>query len=276
MSQIYEALQQSTGKADANTFPVPNLAFAGDNIASDDISIEGLAQSPTFQLASTPERRLISWSDERGLGAEKIRILAAKLKTLQQTRQLKRVLITSSVKDEGKSLVSSNLAIALARPKQHRVLLVDGDCRRPSLAKLFGVSPSPALDDWWIQRVSITSCLRRLADLPLWFLSAGRPLSDPLEMLQSPRLPEAFAQLNNLFDWIVIDSPPFAPLADAGIWSSLSDGLLLVVRCGSTPKKVLAKVVDNIDRAKLLGAVLNDATDQAYGYYKHYFDSERG
>jgi protein-tyrosine kinase len=271
MSQIFEALQQSNTKAGTKEFPTQEFSFlAPDAAVSADVDTESLGQVPVFHVAATPDRRLVAWSEERTLGAEKIRTLVAKLRHVHQQKPIKKILITSSISNEGKSLISANLAITLAKPKQERVLLIDGDCRRPSLAKLLGASVAPGLANWWIDDLPIASCMQRVQEIPLWLLAAGKPLDEPLEMLQSSKLAEALAQLVSSFDWIIIDSPPIAPLADAGILATLTDSILLVVRQGTTPKKVLAKVLDSIEKSKLLGVVLNESTDMDYGYYKEY------
>jgi Mrp family chromosome partitioning ATPase len=107
--------------------------------------------------------------------------------------------------------------------------------------------------------------------LPLWFLAAGRPFSHTLEMLQSLRLSALVSHLASTFDWVIIDSPPLAPLADATIWANLADATLLVVRLKRTPAKVFSKVLDSIDKRKLLGVVLNDCTDRHLSYYAQYY-----
>lgn len=275
MSQIFEALQQSGAKAGKPEFSIPEFSFAAeDETALAEVSSGTLDLAPSFQVVASPERRLIALMEDRSVGTEKIRTLAAKLKRLQQQKPIKTILITSSIKGEGKSLVSANLAIALAKSKQQRVLLIDGDCRQPSLAKLLGTNASPGIENWWHRKSDMASYLRLMEGFSLWFLSAGQQLEQPLEMLQSRMLAESLAKIAESFDWVIIDSPPVAPLADSGAWATLADGVLLIVRQGKTPKKLLEKILDSIDKKKLLGIVLNESTDYDYGYYKQYYTGQ--
>src|SRR5882724_7113882 len=106
------------------------------------------------------------------MGAEKFRTLAARLRYLQNKDELKRLVITSAVQGEGKSLISANLAITLAR--RQRTLLIDGDLRRSGLKELFGTQNMRGLTDWWQRSVGISNFLTRVEGLSLWHLSAGQ------------------------------------------------------------------------------------------------------
>ena len=94
-------------------------------------------------ISPSPDSRLVCLTDQASLGAEKFRFLGVRLRQLRQTRSLKKVLITSTIPEEGKSMVSANLAISLAQRRQQKVLLLEGDLRRPSLSGRFGI-PNPA------------------------------------------------------------------------------------------------------------------------------------
>jgi capsular exopolysaccharide synthesis family protein len=268
MSQIFEALQRSSGKQQGVP-AIQDLHAAAQHSRISDAD-SGLDRVPSFNLAVIPEHRLVSLHEDRSPSAERVRILSARLRQMQQQRRLKTLLLTSSIEKEGKSFLSANLAVSFARTRQ-RVLLIDGDVHRATLARLLGAPPSPGLTGWWASGGSILNCLRRANEFPLWFLPAGDVLEFPLEMLQSARLAELLAQIAEWFDWIMIDSPPIAPLADAAVWSSLADGILLVLRQGRTPMKLLARTLDSLDGKKLLGMVLNECSDVGETYYKSYY-----
>jgi receptor protein-tyrosine kinase len=178
------------------------------------------------------------------------------------------------VKDEGKTVLSSNIAISLARTSQ-RVLLIDGDCHQGSAARIFGASGSPGLTDWWRSQQPIQEYLKRVTGFTLWLLPAGSQLEQPGEMLQSARLADLLKEVSSWFDWVVVDSPPSAPLADATIWGKMADGILLVTREGKTPKRLLKKVLDSVDSSKLLGIVLNDCSDPDQHYYSSYYNLQK-
>jgi capsular exopolysaccharide synthesis family protein len=273
MSEIFEALQQSNVIKSKTGLPIldmlapslPEVPEVGEAPSLDDVV--------SSEVSSPPSAHLVALTDERGLGAEKIRILASKLSQLQKRKPVKKLLISSSVKAEGKSLISSNLALTLAKTQQ-RVLLIDGDCHQPSLSNLLGIRGAFGLSGWWQSKEPITRYLRKANAFPLWFLAAGEPMEHSLEMLQSERFAEQLNQLAGWFDWVIIDSPPLAPLADSSVWTSLADALILIVRKGITPKKVLANVLDGLDKPKLLGIVLNDIADPHIRYYSHYYRSQ--
>ena len=102
-------------------------------------------QFPSLPVSIPPDSRLVSVGEEESLGAEKFRFLAVRLRHLRQSRPLKKVLITSTIPQEGKSTVAANLACTLARRKQHKTLLLEGDLRRPAVAAKFGLRTVPGL-----------------------------------------------------------------------------------------------------------------------------------
>jgi len=269
MSRIFEALQRSNAKK-VGAGTAGSAVDAAAVLSGLDSDATNLNLIPSLTVTATPERRLVALSEDRSLGAEKIRILGARLRHLRQERPLKTLLITSSIKQEGKSVLSANLALSFAKTKQ-RVLLLEGDCHQPSIAGLFGASGLPGLTGWWRSGEPVVNYLRRINGLPLWFLPAGVSAEQPLEILQSQRFSQLLNQIGNWFDWVVIDSPPFAALADAAVWGGMSDGILLLARQHRTPKRVLRKVLDSIDRSKVLGIVLNDCSDPDHSYYAQYY-----
>lgn len=270
MSRLYEALEKAnpietdvfrlTASA---TRPAARLGEVGTELTE-------LDEVPTLRIPTVAKNRLVVLWDERSAGAEQIRILAMRLRQLQQVRKLKKVLITSGVKNEGKSVIAANLAINLARHGSQRVLLVDGDTRQPMLDDMLGLSAQPGLVDAWQDHRATAGLLRRCEGFPMWFLPAGRALEQPLQMLQSESLPKMMSEFNGCFDWVIIDSPPVVPLADSRVWATVCDGVLLVVRAGKTPKKVLAAATASIEKGKLVGVVLNDCAGSSHSYYTDY------
>lgn len=206
-----------------------------------------------------PSSRLVAWTSPDSLGAEKFRALATRLMHLRKQRELSSLQVTSSVIDEGKSLVAANLAVTLAKYLHFKTLLLEGDLHRPMLASLFGLSELPGLGQWWSRRdQDLTHFLLRFSGLPLWFLAAGEAQDQPSEVLNSVRFEESFTELTSRFEWIVVDSTPMLPIVDVNLWSRLVNGTLLVVREGVTPIKELKKGLQALDNPKLVGVVLND------------------
>src|ERR1700690_1855384 len=275
MSRIFEALQRSESERSGTTSAPPALAtellqavereanahvpkeFAANEIAENDFAVNDFGPFPSLPISLSPDGKLICLTAEDSLAAEKFRFLAVRLRQLQQSRPLKKVLITSTIPEEGKSTVSANLAAILAKKQQHKVLLVEGDLRRPTLSKQFGLGRIPGLSEWLKGEPRPIAKIYHLEGPNLWFLPAGHPPENPLELMQSGRLSQLMKTLTDWFDWIIIDSPPVLPLADTSVWARLADGILLVTREGTTKKRLLQRGLQVIEQSKLLGAVLN-------------------
>jgi capsular exopolysaccharide synthesis family protein len=206
--------------------------------------------------------RLIAWDAPNSLGAEKFRALAVRLDAMRRQHELKSLQVTSSVISEGKSFVAANLAVTLAKYSGYKTLLIEGDLHRPTLATMFGLKDLHGLSDWWtIRNQELASYIVRFNGTALSFLPAGKSCDRPSEILRSGQLADAFAQLRSQFDWIVVDSTPMLPVIDANLWSRLVDGSLLVVREGIAPLKALKKGLQSLDNPKLIGVVVNEASD---------------
>jgi protein-tyrosine kinase len=213
-------------------------------------------------LSPSPMSRLVALTDPTSLGAEKFRALATRFDHLRNQRELRSFQVTSSVIDEGKTLVAGNIAVTLAKYSGCKTLLVDGDLHRLSLANLFGLNDLPGLSQWWYgQESELDGYVHRLSGLPLWFLPAGRSCDQPSDMLRSERFQRAFRHLSNQFEWTVVDSTPMLPIVDVNLWSRLVDGTLLVVREGVAPVKALKRGLQALDHPKLIGVVINEATE---------------
>ena len=225
-------------------------------------------QFESLPVSLLPYCKLVSVMEKESLAAEKFRFLAVRLRHLQQRRSLKRLLITSTIPEEGKSMIAANLACTLASRRQ-RVLLLEGDLRRGMLRRQFGLGKVPGLTEYLKGGTDATLPIYRLDALGIWMLPAGGTPQDPLELMQSGRLSLLMDQLNSWFDWIVIDSPPILPLADTSVWTRLVDGILLVTRQGTTDKEQLRRGLEVIEKSKLLGALLNCSTNAAHSNYYH-------
>jgi capsular exopolysaccharide synthesis family protein len=222
---------------------------------------------PSLEISLTQQSRLVCLSDKEGPTAEAIRLLGVRLRDLRRSRPLKKVLITSTIPQEGKSTISANLACALAQAPDEKTLLIEGDLRRPSLLQMFGIERVRGISEYVREEGRRLDGIYYLENAGCWVLPAGRSPSNPLELLQSQRLHALMDQLTAYFDWIIIDSPPVLPLADTSIWMRMADGVLLVTRQGTTQKHQLQKGLEALDQKKLLGALLNGAMASAYSSY---------
>ncbi len=270
MSRLFEALQRSQAERSGTPFP-HSPAVATELLQAAEKETSDFGQFQPLQVSIPPSSRLVSVTSRESLGAEKFRFLGVRLRQLQQNRTLKKVLVTSTIAEEGKSLISANLAATLARRQQQKVLLLEGDLRRPVLAQQFGLGNLAGLSEWLMGDTSAVTNIYRLEGLGFWLMPAGKPPENPLELMQSGRLSALMDQLTPWFDWIVIDSPPVLPLADTSVWSRLSDGVLLVAREGKTEKRELQRGLRTLEQAPLLGVVLNSCSNTDHSnYYQRY------
>ena len=269
MSQLFEALQisENGGRTRVQDILGPTALL---NAAEREVQPD-LLQVPSLHVSPSPRSRLISMTEKESLGAEKFRFLGVRLRQMQQTRPLKKLLVTSTIPEEGKSVISANLAITLARKQRQRVLLVEGDLRRPVLSHAFGLGSLPGMSELLQQEPGPVKNLYRLEEAKIWFIPAGRPPENPLELMQSGRLSEVLQQVAASFDWVIIDSPPILPLADTTVWSRLADGVLLISREGTTQKKALLRGLEALGKSNLVGVVINSCSDvDESNYYQRY------
>lgn len=277
MSRIFDALQQSKLEGDGLDFPLlsslpaeaPSAVDA--EIETGDFVKPEIGQFRRVQISNSPDSRLVCLTDQASLAAEKFRFLGVRLRQLRQTRSIKKLLITSTVPEEGKTTVSANLALSLALRRRQKVLLLEGDLRRPALSGRFGLRNLPGLSEWLLGSEDANTSVHHLEEAGLWFLPAGAAPSNPLELMQSDRLTQVMDQLTDWFDWIVIDSPPVVPLADTSVWMRFADGILMVAREGTTQKRQLQRGLQELEQAKLLGVVMNGFTNiDNDSYYQRY------
>jgi capsular exopolysaccharide synthesis family protein len=243
--------------------PRPVEATIAAHPSMKDTHSEVFGQLKSLRVSVSSESRLVCLTNTESLAAEKFHFLGVRLQHLRRDRPLKKILITSTIPQEGKSLVAANLACTLARRTQQRTLLVEGDVRRSSLSQLFGLGRIPGICEWLQGERDLTTSLYHLEGPGFWFSPAGSAPRNPLEVLQSGRLAAVMDQLTALFDWIVIDSPPVMPLADTSVWMRLADGILLVTRQGITEKKQLQQGLEALEPQKLIGALLNGSKRSA-------------
>jgi len=284
MSQIFDALHRSETERpgiETRRFAAATdlLEAAEQNLAQDlpkeqpRLAAENRGDVSPFSSAKivTPtQSKILFGQNGESLAAEKFRYLGVRLRHLQQKSLLRRLLITSSMPEEGKSTIAANLACALATKQEQKILLLEGDLRRPTLAQQFGLGAVPGLSEWLEGEPSLAVNVCRLDGLGFYILPAGKPPIDPLALLQSDRLPVLMDQLSSWFDWIVIDSPPVLPLADTSVWMRLTDAILLVTRPGKTSKSQLQRSLEVLEQPKLLGALVNGSKEPAASAYYYY------
>ena len=206
---------------------------------------------------------------------EQYRRLAAVLHDAQTTNRMQVVMVASAVAGEGKTLTAANIALTLSSSYRKRVLIIDGDLRRPVMHQLFRMDTASGLADGLDPAGDMKIVIRQVTPT-LALLPAGRPTNDPMAVLISERMRQLIEEARQNFDWIIIDTPPLVLLPDAHLLASIADAALLVVKAESTPHALVKRATDAIGRGRVLGVVLNNApisSHQSYGSYGDYYSA---
>jgi capsular exopolysaccharide synthesis family protein len=209
-----------------------------------------------------------TFAEESALAIE-MRRLYSRLRQKVRGSDAKCFMITSASPSEGKSTVSSHLAMTIARHKKTKTVLVDADLRKSSVHKYVGMQRSPGLVECLTGERSIMECVRDTPIESLKILPAGRYESSPSYLFDSHRLSEVFTELKFYFDTVVVDSPPVIPVSDPVIMVPEMDGVLLVVMAGVTSRDLVMRARDvllDVD-ANLIGVVVNNHAEVLPYYY---------
>jgi Mrp family chromosome partitioning ATPase len=182
-------------------------------------------------------------ADPYGAAAEQFRLMQRRLCNLRPAGGT--VLLTSPGLGDGKSFNAYNLAWALAEAG-HSTLLLDLDLRRPSLGRYLPARPPQDVTDVLSGDVPCLSAVRRIHDLPLFFLGLDKPASRPVRFLRSKKLSELIRWAGQTFDWVIIDGPPVLAVADVEELLPKVDLTLMVVRERGTPRAMLERAADRL------------------------------
>src|SRR6202163_5042487 len=209
--------------------------------------------------------------DSDRIGAERFRTLRSRLYQIAGTQQLKKLLITSSIPAEGKTFVAANLAQSIVRQPDRRVLLIDADLRASRLHQSLGAPSGPGLTDYLRGEVDEYAIIQNGLEGNLCFIPGGQPVSNPSELLLRDKMRHLLDAMSDIFDWVILDSPPALPVHDASMLADLCDGVLFEIRAASTDVDMATQASAEFRQKNLLGVVFNHiAKGESYGnnYYK--------
>ena len=314
MSRIYEALQKAESErklerrepesripepfaagmsASAAVAEPEDAAFAAPGFPETPIATEPYAEPSTRRVGELLDLSMIPtrpWALslpqlpallERGPAVEQFRSLRSRIFELRDISPLKSILVSSGLPQEGKSFISTNLALSLARHKSSKVLLIDGDMRRYTLHQILGCESHPGLADYLAGKVSAVEVMQRPEPLPsanpgttqilpnLTFIAGGNGGDKAADLSGSPRFGELIRLASPYFDWIIVDSSPVLPVSDAVNLARWCDGVLLVARGGVTKFPVAQRAQSELKASNILGFVLNavQETPEVGSYY---------
>ncbi|MGX7150920.1 CpsD/CapB family tyrosine-protein kinase [Enterococcus ureasiticus] len=213
---------------------------------------------------------LITLADKSSPISEQYRTIRTNIQYAMVDRDLKTLVITSSGPSEGKSTTSANLAIVFANSGK-RVLLVDADMRKPTVAKTFSLDNVRGLSTLLGSRETVLHQVVQSSGVDnLFLITSGPKPPNPSELLDSRRMKELMVELKQQYDLVIFDLPPVVAVTDAQIVSSKSDGTILVVRENVSKRDSLLKAKNLLELvdANILGVVYNGSKNIAdQGYY---------
>lgn len=212
---------------------------------------------------------IVALDNPHSVAAEQYRILAARLEGLWKQPDFQKVAITSTLPDEGKSLTTINVACVLAKDFGRRVLVMDGDFRKPSLWRFVGSAPSVGLSDVATSGQALDSVIKPLRYRHLGILGVGLTALNPTRLWRSQAIKQLFSYLGQQYDYVIVDTPPVLTVVDTPLIADHMDGVVVIVRSGRTPRVALQKALASLPRAKLVGTVLNGAKGLRSSRYYH-------
>lgn len=230
-----------------------------------------VAEIGRFDAQATP---LIVATEPRAPASERFRALRLNIKYATVGHTLRKVLVTSVQPGEGKTTTAANLAVVLASGGQ-RVILVDGDLRRPRVHALFGLPNRSGLSDAFISAEGVGAYLQDTPVANLRVLVSGALPPNPAELLDNPRTQEILDELVTQADIVIVDAPPALELTDAIALSRYVDGVIFVARVARTRLDAAKRVVQKLRSlgAYVIGAVLVDVDGRAAAYGGYYYYS---
>ncbi len=282
MSRVHDALRRAeqAGYLNAPAAPVGAATAPprpGTGVV--DQSLRGLlelVQEIPFNPA--PEAHLIDASRPHEAPTEEFRTLRTRLNHLQSLQPIHNVVITSPSPAEGKSFAAVNLAMAEAQLTNNATLLADFDFRRPIVHNMFQVDRSPGITDYLLGKAKLHEIIKKVSGMNLYIMPAGEAVINPLELLNLQEVRIMLDALPQLFNWVILDSPPLLFAADANLLATLCHGTILVVRIGTTTIDSVTRAMQSLCENNVLGTIVNGARRgelySKYTYYHSYYYSK--
>ncbi len=283
MSRVHDALRRAEQSGVLSPPPAPmqrpaaSAPAVGASVLDPGVNnFEGLlqlVQEVPFRAAT--DSLLIDVSRPHEAPMEEFRTLRTRLNHLKTLQPIHSIVVTSASPAEGKSLSAANLALAEAHLAGNTTLLADFDFRRPIVHTLFGMDRSPGITDYLMGKVPLHQAMRKVAGTNLYIMPAGEAVINPLELLNLPEVKVMMDRLPELFNWIILDSPPLLFAADASLLGTLCHGTLLVVRIGHTTIDSVTRAMQSLCNNNVLGILVNGARRgelySKYTYYHSYY-----
>lgn len=230
---------------------------------------------PITGILPSVNSKLIMDEEPDSFTFESYRSLRTNIEFLNNQKEIKSMLITSPVYNVDKSIVSANIAIAIAQT-QKRVLLVDGNLRKPEIHQYFALKNENGLSNILNENIDYKKVIHILEkEKNLHILTSGSNFKDSGELLTSKKMKDFIKEVNNEYDIIILNSPSLGIITDATVLSTIADGTMLVCKSGQSninEIKMGKNILDKVD-ANILGVILTGLSDSEDDYYKYYKNS---
>lgn len=220
---------------------------------------------------------LFDYYDLESPYATEFRRLLHGLNSVEEGKRPKTILITSAMLSEGKSTIVSFLAMTSARHKRRKTLLVDCDLRRPVLHHLFSVPRDNGVVDILVKGAKVKDVIKKTSDDMLDIITAGKAVAQPTEVFDSMAIHKMLEEIRFYYDLILIDCAPVLPVSDPMMLAPEMDGVLMVIKAGSTQREVVrrASLLLQNNSTNFLGIVLNNLSNVLpYYYHESYYGYE--
>lgn len=223
----------------------------------------------------TAARKLITTANSKAIVSEQFKTLRTNINFSMPDKEIKTMLFTSASPSEGKSTVAANSAVVFAQEGK-RVLLIDGDMRKPTVHYTFHLTNTLGLSNLLTRQIQLEEVIKHDEIENLDIITCGPIPPNPAELLGSNMMEKLIEDLKENYDMIIFDAPPVLSVTDAQILSNLCDGTVIVLSAGKTEKGALLKAKEALinSKANILGVVLNNYVLQKDHYYYQYYGAE--
>jgi capsular exopolysaccharide synthesis family protein len=202
---------------------------------------------------------------------EMVKGLRAKVEYKMDTLNLRVLAVSSAVAGEGKTLTAIQLAANMASTGRKKVLLVDMDLRKSSIARELGIASDSGLSEFLSESVPKEKIIRNSVMPGLSVIVGGKTLSSPTDMLAGEKFRVLLREVREQFDLVILDTPPILPVPDAVTISEQVDAFILLFRFSHTPHQLFRQAIEDLGERKIVGVVLNCEEKKPDKYYHKYY-----
>lgn len=202
---------------------------------------------------------------------EQFKALRAKVEYKIDMVELRVLAVTSAVTGEGKTLTAVNLAVSMAATGRKKVVLVDIDLRKASVARILGMPKGPGLSEYLYGAVPRDEIVRSSSLPGLFIIPGGMTVAHPTDTLAGDKFRSFLRDLRNQYDLVILDTPPVIPVPDAVTVAEQVDAFILLFRLQHTPHHLFRQALEELGERKVMGVVLNGEEKKSDKYYTRYY-----